>query len=785
MFNRFKLFIFAIVALCFCGCTLMMDDFDIPEEEKGKDEPYTEVLPIGNVTYKYDEKTTPLNGRAQDYIAMYNDSVVYLMDNIPSEWIPKVGGYVAANTTRKTPLGISGRVTSVSRENGLIRVDHVPATRDEVFDVFKAEFDFSFTVPPIVGYDSLQSEQEGMFLDDTTYVDFNFFERLDSSATTRAATDINKEKSETFVIPFSHKFNEFYGSLAWLNGTFVGITIKQTEFKKMHYKEDKAIGLKEEWTDSYSLYEIEGVFGRGTDPKSAKESLKEMKTSPLGWEEYQQLKKLKGSKEYDEKWDELRKKTTAKGPKTTKKKWYITTGTAISLVFEFDIDVFFEANGYMDISYRYTTEERRLGYTIENGQKTVHDFRLKPESEKHYDVFFAGNFDIYARARIGGGAVVGNEAGGAGFIAGFECKAGLKGEMKLDFPLTNSVVDGNRVIVDKEGFRIVPYLSYGGYIKGTASVLGLPFDFFDTSFFTTTKEWPIHLGPEVESHKATYKYVRNDVTGKHDIIITSTYDLPFDSYRNIAGVPSYLVDRTKGVAIYASDYGSDCVRSFNSIEYSPSPSFNDLETFEVNLTAEGLPNADQYLVVPMVRDSKHKFYMEFREHAVVLGDAKPKISNFKYSQWYGQEMSEGDFEALKEKYPFLKYYKHTDFADYCFKMDIKLSNTLKMDKWGYEVRIYAHNSYYVPILEKDVYINNGEEKIRAGKYSVIASFFANHKPVKDKDKLFIQIKPFYEYLEDGEMEREYWPNKIYGYTLEYPYEVDIKLTGKEEYVELN
>ncbi len=44
MFNRFKLFIFAIVALCFCGCTLMMDDFDIPEEEKGKDEPYTEVL---------------------------------------------------------------------------------------------------------------------------------------------------------------------------------------------------------------------------------------------------------------------------------------------------------------------------------------------------------------------------------------------------------------------------------------------------------------------------------------------------------------------------------------------------------------------------------------------------------------------------------------------------------------------------------------------------------------------------------------------------------------------
>ena len=114
------------------------------------------------------------------------------------------------------------------------------------------------------------------------------------------------------------------------------------------------------------------------------------------------------------------------------------------------------------------------------------------------------------------------------------------------------------------------------------------------------------------------------------------------------------------------------------------------------------------------------------------------------------------------------------------------SNTLKMDKWGYKVKIFANNSKYAPILDKDVYINNGEEKIRAGKYSVIASFFANHKPVKDIDKLCIRMTPFYEYEEDGEMERVYWPYSTYGpYTLQYPYEVDIKLTGNEEYIELN
>lgn len=781
MFNRFKLFIFAIVALCFCGCTLMMDDFDIPEEEKGKDEPYTEVLPIGNVTYKYDEKTTPLNGRAQDYIAMYNDSVVYLMDNIPSEWIPKVGGYVAANTTRKTPLGISGRVTSVTRENGLIRVDHVPATRDEVFDVFKAEFDFSFTVPPIVGYDSLQSEQEGMFLDDTTYVDFNFFERLDSSATTRAVTNIDKEKSETFEFDISHKFNEFYGSLAWLNGTYVGFNLKSTEFKKMHYKEDTEAGFKEEWTDSYSLRKIEGVFGRGTDAKSAKEFVKGKKTSPLGWEEYRQLINLKGSKDYGAKWLELKNKTTAKAPKA-KKKWYITTGTAISLVFEFDMDVFFEANGYVDISYTYTTEERRLGYRIEDGNKTPIDDPLKPESEKHYDVFFVGSFDCYLRARVGGGATLGGELGGLGFISGFECKVGIRGEMSLDFPLTNSVVNGNRVIVDREGFRIVPYLSYGGYIKGTASVLTVPFDFFDTNFFTTTKEWPILLGPEIENHKAGYKYVRNDVTGKQDLIINSKYILSSETFNNIGGVPSSVGDRSAGVVIYASDYGRDCVRSYNRIEYDPS--FHELKKFEVNLTEAGLPEADQYLVVPMVHDSKHKFYMEFREHAVVLGDSKPKITDTKYTPWYSQEMNEADFEELKKTYPYLKLYKHTDFSEYGFMTQVKLSNTLKMDKWGINYKIYYDNNLSKTIVDKDVYINNGDDKIKAGKYSVIASFFTNFKPANEGDLLGIFICPFYEYYDEGEMKRVDCSSRG-PYALPYPYMGDIKISGTTEYVKLN
>ena len=779
MFNRFKLFIFAIVALCFCGCTLMMDDFDIPEEEKGKDEPYTEVLPIGNVTYKYDEKTTPLNGRAQDYIAMYNDSVVYLMDNIPSEWIPKVGGYVAANTTRKTPLGISGRVTSVTRENGLIRVDHVPATRDEVFDVFKAEFDFSFTMPPMEEYDSLEYAENGLMLNDSTYIDMDFFERVSADTVTRA----DKITSETVGFNFSHKFNEFYGKLEPLNGTYLELEFKSTEHKTIHYYENKDEGIREEWNDSHSEQTFRGVFGYGTDAKSVREAFKDKSASPAGMKDLDASLKT-GDKDTDRKksemWKDLNEKEIKR--KTPRKSFILPTGTAVFFSLDIHADAYFEATGYLDLSYTVTTPKKRVGYIIKDDEKKKLDYELAPGS-RTFSVDLTGKLDFYGRVRAGVGVGLGGVWGGTAVVVGGEAKVGIRGEFDLESTEDRTDDKGNVTFIDEGNARIIPYFSYGGYVKGQVYVVGIPFDFADFSFLTQTKEWPVSLENVLDNHTATYQYVKNGLTGKSFIVFKSKYSFGQMSDKKTAGVYSNISDRVPGITVYAGDYSCQFYRTFSSDE--PVKPHKEYE-IKLNTETYPLPETKEYKIVPCIYDTRQGFVVEYRNKARTLGDAKPKISDFKYTQWYGLEMSEADYEALKEKYPFLKYYKHTDFADYCFKMDIKLSNTLKMDKWGYLVRIYANNSYYAPILEKDVYINNGEEKIRPGKYSVIASFFANPKPVKDKDKLCINITPFYEYEEDGEMERVYWPYSTYGpYTLQYPYEADIKLTGNEEYIELN
>ena len=116
-----------ILLLMMTSCMLSMDEFIVPEDQKGKEEPYTEVSPYGEVTYQYHDDVISLNGEPQGYIAMMNDSVIWFMDNMPDKWVPKEGHFIAANCSQTIPLGLCAKVRSVFREAGMIRVEHEPA----------------------------------------------------------------------------------------------------------------------------------------------------------------------------------------------------------------------------------------------------------------------------------------------------------------------------------------------------------------------------------------------------------------------------------------------------------------------------------------------------------------------------------------------------------------------------------------------------------------------------------------------------------------------------------
>ena len=131
------------------SCELSMEEYLVSEEDKGKEEPWTEVCEYGEITYQYQDDVTPLNGEPQNYIAMMNDSVIWFMDNIPNKWVPKEDHYIVANCSQTIPLGICSKVRSVTRDAGMIRVEHEPTDKENVFKTLEMRLDFNYTVPGV------------------------------------------------------------------------------------------------------------------------------------------------------------------------------------------------------------------------------------------------------------------------------------------------------------------------------------------------------------------------------------------------------------------------------------------------------------------------------------------------------------------------------------------------------------------------------------------------------------------------------------------------------------
>ena len=172
-------------ALLLSSCELSMEEYIVSEEDKGKEEPCTEVSEYGEITYQYHDDVTALNGEPQNYIAMMNDSVIWFMDNLPDKWVPKEGHYIAANCSRTIPLGICSKVRSVTRDAGMIRVEHEPTDKENVFKKLEMRLDFNYIVPGVSDFVEDGTEESrstpsinrpGFWKNDSVFVDMSLYE---------------------------------------------------------------------------------------------------------------------------------------------------------------------------------------------------------------------------------------------------------------------------------------------------------------------------------------------------------------------------------------------------------------------------------------------------------------------------------------------------------------------------------------------------------------------------------------------------------------------------------
>lgn len=143
MMRRLPIYNLLLAALLLTGCTLYMDEADIqPEEERGYDEAVHEVNDTVDVTYQFNSDTRSLTDHIQEYLVRVEaDTILYFMDNTPTDYLPVKGGHVFSSCTEKLPWGLMHYVEWAGYQDGFYKVVCTPAGIKEVFKTFKLNVD--------------------------------------------------------------------------------------------------------------------------------------------------------------------------------------------------------------------------------------------------------------------------------------------------------------------------------------------------------------------------------------------------------------------------------------------------------------------------------------------------------------------------------------------------------------------------------------------------------------------------------------------------------------------
>lgn len=776
---RHTLFIISLVLMT--SCTLNMDEYIVPEDQKGKDEPYTEVSSYGEVTYQYHDNVISLNGEPQEYVAMTNDSVIWFMDNIPDKWVPQEGNFIAANCSETFPLGICAKVRSIIREGGMIRVEHEVADKNDIFKSLEMRLDFEYIMPGLTEFedDSIESRstpsigRPGFWKNDSVFVDMSLYEP--NSRSDGVKTDVtNFQFSKAFDVP---------------NGKQICIDLnyESTEVVNVHQYEDLVEEYKEEWNDTYTERNIKVLVGYGNNPDNASKSL-------IGFPK--DMPDLRGME------SALRNVKTAL--QRTKSVKAINPVVSIpsfpfGVMFRFDVSVGYNLLGYGIIETKYRSETHRTGYIYDKGNKREIDRVVSnPEKEafsKITNVQFGGNADFWLRARVGVGILAGNQAGGVGGVVGIEGKVGFRASLE-----TESLTD--LMVVDRQNFNAGFYASFSGFGEGLVKVGPWTGSLGDFNFNTVEKTAMLNLKAEVNDKKTKSKlevvekeYILEDEKGNPIIdpvtgglIMDTRNELTINTSLTFSKLETFFVfpqfqasNQRPALRIYEGELLSGSGKSVQEVKMNDVLAANKTYDFKVNLNKAGLSETvGVYEVVPCIYDTGSGLITEYRNNSIIVTPGTPIISQPKCYQWYGRELSEEDWEYYLEEYgeAYFKGKKRTDFASYGFTTVVELKNSTRIKEWGIKFRL--ENPDGKAILNREFPIKF-DGLCPAGKYTIITTFISEYKPKEPDsgiDALSITAQPYCSY--DGD--KKFFSRSKY-INFYYPYERDggPYVVGKSEF----
>ena len=183
------------------GCTLTMEDFSIPEEERGMDEAYTEHTDFGDVTFQFADSVVNLTENLQDQylVDVVNDSTIKIHGNIPRNYRPYVGMKIYAGYGYNFPRGLNGRVIEVTEEAGIYRVVTTKVGRDDIFAKLSYSFDYEGVAKHIDSLEYMSDKELELYgyqrLSDSTIVFWADYDSIQAAkGNEKAKARINRRR---------------------------------------------------------------------------------------------------------------------------------------------------------------------------------------------------------------------------------------------------------------------------------------------------------------------------------------------------------------------------------------------------------------------------------------------------------------------------------------------------------------------------------------------------------------------------------------------------------------
>lgn len=144
--KKYNIVLSVLAAVSFSACTLYMDE---PEDAarilrtgEGYDEEESITLPNGEgeVTYKYSQKTIPIDDEVEQYIAkVENDTILYFKENTPDDLLPVEGEMMTCSFRDLFPNGFCHKCIQRTEQNGQYRCTFTKCEYSEAFDKLKFE----------------------------------------------------------------------------------------------------------------------------------------------------------------------------------------------------------------------------------------------------------------------------------------------------------------------------------------------------------------------------------------------------------------------------------------------------------------------------------------------------------------------------------------------------------------------------------------------------------------------------------------------------------------------